>query len=461
MFLVVCLVLLTVLAGCSGNAAEPGPTPDKEATTTTDDGSTKPDGEEEKEANLAEKTTFVPYDGEPATLKFIIAMDEETFKDQIASHVEEEFPNIKLQLVEASLDRNGLQELNARGETPDMYVMHEGYELFEELDMLEPLDPFIERSSYDLSIFQDGAVEIIRALDPQGAGQLYGLPFQGSQKALYYNKDIFDRFGVDYPTDEMTWDEILEVAKQLTAERDGVKFKGLSFGYYSHAFSQLGVNGTDAKSGEVLFTKDPAFTRYFELLDRYRRIPGMIDPSDYKYSFSNEQNLAMYVGQVQHLPLNAGVEGLEFDMVTVPEWSDQQGVGPTAPPVSISINKHSKQKDAAWAVMAYLSSPEGQLILSRASSPPIVKNEQVINEYAADVIEGSGKEYNVKPIFSQKLAAIEVISPYGPLVTFHYDDFINVKSKDFVKLQDKDVATFLREIEEEYAALVKEKQAQQ
>ncbi|WP_285848327.1 hypothetical protein [Paenibacillus sp. MER TA 81-3] len=41
----------------------------------------------------------------------------------------------------------------------------------------------------------------------------------------------------------MTWDETLELAKQVTAERDGVKYKGLSFGY---------------------------------------NIPGMVDTSDYK-----------------------------------------------------------------------------------------------------------------------------------------------------------------------------------
>ncbi|CAH8248157.1 extracellular solute-binding protein [Paenibacillus melissococcoides] len=116
--------------------------------------------------------------------------------------------------------------------------MHQGYDMLKELDMLEPLDP-------------------------DGAGLLYGMPIEGTQRALYYNKAILDKFGVDYPRDGMTWDEILDLAKQVTAERDGVKYKGLSFGHYSIPLTQFGVNGTDPETGEVLFTKEPAFQQFF------------------------------------------------------------------------------------------------------------------------------------------------------------------------------------------------------
>ncbi|CAH8718304.1 extracellular solute-binding protein [Paenibacillus melissococcoides] len=128
--------------------------------------------------------------------------------------------------------------MNARGDIPDLYVMHQGYDMLKELDMLEPLDP-------------------------DGAGLLYGMPIEGTQRALYYNKAILDKFGVDYPRDGMTWDEILDLAKQVTAERDGVKYKGLSFGHYSIPLTQFGVNGTDPETGEVLFTKEPAFQQFF------------------------------------------------------------------------------------------------------------------------------------------------------------------------------------------------------
>ncbi|EHQ63700.1 ABC transporter substrate-binding protein [Paenibacillus dendritiformis C454] len=455
--LIAILMMAALLAGCSGSPAEEPPASSGQAA--TDDPSSAPaavEGKEPEPKGGPVKTTEVAYDGEPVTLKFIIAVDDETFRIRFKDQIEATFPNITLELAEASLDAAGLQELNARGDIPDLYVMHSGYQDMKELDMLEPLDPYIERSGFDMSIFREGVVDVIRALDPDGAGALYGMPIEDSRKALFYNKVIFDKFGVDYPKDGMTYDEILDLAQKLTTERDGVKYKGFSFGYYSHAFSQLGVNGTDPQTGEVLFAKEPAFQQFFELLDKYRNIPGMIDTSDYTYSFSNEQNVAMYIGQLQHLPLNNAVEGLDFDIVSVPEWPDHKGIGPTAPAVSVSINKHSRHKEAAWAVIAYLASEAGQMVLSRAGSPPTINSEEAVSEYAAMHIEESGKTYNIAPIFEQKPAPIAVYSPYGPLITFNYDDFINLKAKDFVKMPGKDTATFLREMEEEYAGLVKE-----
>ncbi|WP_259392141.1 hypothetical protein [Paenibacillus thiaminolyticus] len=54
------------------------------------------------------------------------------------------------------------------------------------------------------------------------------------------------------------------------------------------------------------------------------------------------------------------------------------------------------------------------------------------------------------------MASISNFSPYGPLVTFFYDDYINQNARTFVTTPDKDAATYLREMEEEYAAIVKE-----
>lgn len=52
-------------------------------------------------------------------------------------------------------------------------------------------------------------------------GQQYGLPKYHGALALYYNKDLFDEYGVTYPDD--TWDHThyLAAMKRLTRDRDG------------------------------------------------------------------------------------------------------------------------------------------------------------------------------------------------------------------------------------------------
>lgn len=72
--------------------------------------------------------------------------------------------------------------------------------------------------------------------------------------------------GVEYPTDHMTWDEAIELAGQLTAERNGVQYRGLEMGSCTFPLKQLSVTLTDPKTGNVQLTEKPEFTQYMELL---------------------------------------------------------------------------------------------------------------------------------------------------------------------------------------------------
>ena len=51
-------------------------------------------------------------------------------------------------------------------------------------------------------------------------GKHYGIPFATNCTALFYNKDMFDEAGIDYPDENTTWDDFHEMAKKLT--KDGV-----------------------------------------------------------------------------------------------------------------------------------------------------------------------------------------------------------------------------------------------
>ena len=52
-------------------------------------------------------------------------------------------------------------------------------------------------------------------------GLQYGLPKYHGALALYYNKDLFDQHGVDYPDGTWDHDDYLDAMKRLTHDRDG------------------------------------------------------------------------------------------------------------------------------------------------------------------------------------------------------------------------------------------------
>lgn len=81
------------------------------------------------------------------------------------------------------------------------------------------LSPYVE-ADLDEQTIQDWDPAQYRALFAQD-GQQFGLPKYHGAMALYYNRDIFDEYGVNYPDD--TWDhnDYLEAMNRLTHDRDG------------------------------------------------------------------------------------------------------------------------------------------------------------------------------------------------------------------------------------------------
>ena len=62
-------------------------------------------------------------------------------------------------------------------------------------------------------------------------GKQVALPFKSDYYVLYYNKDIFDAANVEYPSNDMTWDEWEEMCTKLTSGEGNNKVYG---GYLLH-----------------------------------------------------------------------------------------------------------------------------------------------------------------------------------------------------------------------------------
>jgi ABC-type glycerol-3-phosphate transport system substrate-binding protein len=52
-------------------------------------------------------------------------------------------------------------------------------------------------------------------------GKLYAIPLGGASAGLAYNKDIFDKAKIPYPTDDMDWNQVYAITKELT-QGDGL-----------------------------------------------------------------------------------------------------------------------------------------------------------------------------------------------------------------------------------------------
>src|SRR5690606_36937033 len=90
---------------------------------------------------------------------------------------------------------------------------------FQTHDMLYDITDELKAINFDMSRLEDYA-PILGTYD----GKLVSLPLSIQVSVLFYNKDIFDRFAVDYPRDGMTWEEVKDLAKDLTKFDEGVQY---------------------------------------------------------------------------------------------------------------------------------------------------------------------------------------------------------------------------------------------
>lgn len=137
--------------------------------------------------------------------------------------------DIELQIIvvdnEVAIDT--LSTLIASGDAPDIIgpVGVEGSNAYK--GSFLDLQPIIDELGYDLSRWNPSLVEFYR--DPEEG--LTGLPFATYSSFIYFNRDLFDAAGVDYPPqafgepyadgDEWNVDKLREIAMLLTLDANG------------------------------------------------------------------------------------------------------------------------------------------------------------------------------------------------------------------------------------------------
>ena len=154
------------------------------------------------------KATEVPAPAaaEPVTLTWAFwgSPEEAVSHKQVADAFMKEHPEIKIETWNAPWNDyfTKIQSLWASGDAkavPDIAFLWPTPKYAAE-GVLENLDPYIQKSGYDLNDYWGGLLESAKY-----QGSVYGLPRDNEVNILYYNKDLFDKAGVKYPDENWKW----------------------------------------------------------------------------------------------------------------------------------------------------------------------------------------------------------------------------------------------------------------
>jgi multiple sugar transport system substrate-binding protein len=159
---------------------------------------------------LAQETVTIRY------MNFTAGGDRTEEITAIIAAFEAENPNIKIEPVNAPFGDyfTMLQADFVGGDPPDVLELnYENFTAYASNDVLLDLTPYIDP---DVPYYP-------RALEAfQYQGVQYALPETFSTVVLFYNKELFDQAGLEYPTAEWTWDDALEAGLAISALGDDI-----------------------------------------------------------------------------------------------------------------------------------------------------------------------------------------------------------------------------------------------
>ncbi|MEF3306836.1 ABC transporter substrate-binding protein [Paenibacillus sp. GYB003] len=372
-------------------------------------GGGNPDG-----ASSKEPAAGAPKDAkEPVEIVFYspkAGRTPEQFMQENGNAIKEKFPHVTVKFVQYAKGTE-TADLLASGQPIDIVIsststINELVDFNLQYDITE----LIQKHKYDLGRLEPSAVQFMKQY---AGGGMYGLPVRSNTFLLFYNKNLFDKFGVPYPKEGSTWDDVYELAKTMTRVEGGTQYFGLATSY-SHMLTnnQLSVPSYDTKTDKVMLEDDKYkavvnnFVRFFRLADAQYTNDLLNKHADL---FKKDQTAAMYAYYGSDMIGYPAT--FDWDVIAMPYFKEAMGVAPQQSPAYFSITGMSKHKDQAFDIIAYLTSDEFQMKQASEGTLPTVANQSVQSVYAQNQPAYKGK--NIKAYFSEKTAPISNKDKYN------------------------------------------------
>ena len=327
-------------------------------------------------AEDAKTLTVVAWDA--GTTPYLVAQ-KEAFE---ASH-----PGVTIEYVDvASQDyATKTSTMLSGGDTSDVFMVKEITDLlnWQAAGYEEPLNSYIEASGYDLSGF--AGIESNYAVD----GEQYALPFRSDFWVLYYNKDLFDAAGVDYPTNDMTWEQYAELAKKMTDADKGI------YGTHYHTWLSAVVNWDVCDGVNTLIDGNYDDLAYFYELYQDLEDAGACMSYNELKAAGLHYSAAFENGNIAMLPMGYwfvstligaikdGTCSFNWGIVAVPHKEDVAAGSSFGNLTGAMINAKSANKDLAWEYISWLAGEEGALATASTGTRPAWVSDAVATAMAS------------------------------------------------------------------------------
>ena len=336
--------------------------------------------------------TAIAQSGDAVTLRWALwDWDKVAYYKPLIEAYQAKHPNVKFEPVDlGSQDYQQMISTQLTGGSKDIDIVTikdvPGYANLVRAGNITDLSAFMTEQKIDPAPY-GGLIEEL-TID----GKIYSLPFRSDFWVVYYNKDIFDKAGVPYPTNDMTWAQFDEIAGKLTGGMGANKTYGALLHTWRSTVQLPGI--LDGKhtlvQGEYDFLK-PWYERALALQE-----DGTI-PSYASLKTSNTHYSAYFFNStIGMLPMGTWFVGTQIAKVASGEsksknWGivkfphpDGVAAGTTAAQISgLSVNTNSEHKEAALDFIKFVTGPEGAEVIAATGTFPALRTDDVSAKIAS------------------------------------------------------------------------------
>jgi multiple sugar transport system substrate-binding protein len=324
---------------------------------------------------------------EPTTIRYFTFSAAPDYLDELDGMIaafEAENPDVKVEVESAPFDDyfTLLQTQVAGGDAPDAFELNfENFVTFASKGVLADLGPMIEADEdLDTEAYYQKAFDAF-SVD----GTQYGLPESYSTVLLFYNKDMYDALGLEYPTDDWTWADERAAAEAIAASGDDVwgHFAGVHYWEFYKAAWQNGC-GFFGDDGSVTVNEQGCVDALQFMIDY---VNDGVQPSAAEMGgvsdgdmFANGE-LGMITTGIWMFPT---FDAAEFDWDVVVEPGNVQG-GSHFFANGVAVSSTSEAQDAAYRWLRYFTSSDeaAQARVAASWELPTLTDESLYDSYLA------------------------------------------------------------------------------
>ncbi len=329
--------------------------------------------------------------GQQTTLTYWGLWEPSEVLSEVLDEFESQNPGIKVEYVKQSPTdyRERLQTAIASGKGPDLYRFHASWTPMLKNELASMPTTVYSPSEFDSTFYKVAKDQL------SIGGQLVGVPLMYDGLALYYNKDLLKSANASPPT---TWAELRTLANQLTIRSgETVQRGGLAIGNASnveHFADIIGLlmlqNGADLTKPTGAEARDALL--FYTNFAKTDKVWSESLPSS-TVAFARGDVAMMFAPSWRAHEVKAQNPNLNFGIAPLPKLGEDRVTW--ASYWAEGVSAQSKNKDASWKLIKYLSSAETMKKLYSSQSQ----------------VRAFGEPYS-RVGLATELASNELVAPY-------------------------------------------------